>query len=226
MFTAAFLLGLSGSLHCAGMCGPICFIMMGNDNKNNMKGLVIYNSARILVYTLFGFLIGFLGASISFTSMFPYLIFGVALLLFWVGFFAFFKGNILDRIPIAENVMAFLRKVFKPFFAKRNWIGFAGMGVFNALIPCGILYTALLSSISMGSVQNSTLFMLFFGLGTAPSMLSSQYILGFLKRESYPFLKYLMPLTIIALSLFLMYRSGLIQELFFPTESVDVTECK
>lgn len=221
MFSAGFILGLSGSLHCAGMCGPLCFILVGKDDKKNTWGLILYNLARILVYTLFGVLVGLLGESLAFTSYFPYVVFAVSILLFGVGVFALFKGNLLDRIPVSDKIMGTLRAWFKPFFAKRNWVGFVGMGVFNALIPCGLLYTALLSSLSFDKVWASAVFMFMFGLGTAPAMISSQYIAKFIKKESFKWLKYIMPILLIAMAFFLMYRS---QEMIF-TPSGTITEC-
>lgn len=222
MLSAGFILGLSGSLHCAGMCGPLCFILVGKDDKKNTLGLILYNVARILVYTLFGVLVGLLGQNLAFTSYFPYVVFSVAIILFWVGVFGLFKGNLLDRIPVSDKIMSLLRRWFKPFFAKRNWAGYIGMGVFNALIPCGLLYTALLSSLSFDKVWASASFMFMFGLGTAPAMLSSQYIAKFIKNESFKWLKYAMPILLIIMSLFLIYRS---QAMIF-NQPTSITECK
>lgn len=223
MFAAAFLLGLSGSLHCAGMCGPLCFIFQ--KGERNYFGLVVYNFSRILVYGLWGLLAGILGQSIGFTSYFPVLIFISGCLLLLVGVLSFYKGNMLDKIPFSEKLMGYIRNFFKPFFAKRNLWGYMGMGVFNAFIPCGLLYTALLAAIVQPDMGNAALFMISFGLGTFPAMMASQYIGNFVKANLGSGLRYVMPVVTIALALLLIYRSGIIQKQYFPPDTMEMTDC-
>ena len=59
----AFLIGLLGSLHCVGMCGPLAFAI--NSNNENKWLMIIqklsYNFGRALSYTFVGLLIGLLG---------------------------------------------------------------------------------------------------------------------------------------------------------------------
>lgn len=226
MFAASFLLGLTGSLHCAGMCGPLCFVLLGKNGERNFKGLIWYNIARIFVYGIWGLLVGSIGQVVALTSMFPYFIFGLAWLMFWIAIFSFFKTNLLDRIPYSEAIMQKIRALFKPFFAKRSILGFAGMGVFNALIPCGLMYTALVFSIAYGNIWHSMLFMILFGLGTAPAMISSQYLATFIKEQGWKWWKFLMPFITLSMAVFLMYRSGIIQQHFFPTYPTEMSQCK
>ena len=58
-------IGLVGSLHCIGMCGPIALALplKGKSNIQRTFGLLLYNSGRILTYALFGTLFGLLGKS-------------------------------------------------------------------------------------------------------------------------------------------------------------------
>jgi len=56
--TAAFILGLTGSLHCVGMCGPL---MLAAGNGGRWESAFAYQSGRILVYILLGALLGTLG---------------------------------------------------------------------------------------------------------------------------------------------------------------------
>ncbi len=58
-------IGLVGSLHCIGMCGPIALALplKGKGNLQRTLGLLLYNSGRILTYALFGTLFGLLGKS-------------------------------------------------------------------------------------------------------------------------------------------------------------------
>ncbi|MDA7625750.1 sulfite exporter TauE/SafE family protein, partial [bacterium] len=63
MLWTAFTIGLFGSLHCVGMCGPIA-LAMPHDNSNKFQTIgkiLLYNFGRTLTYVLLGILIGLLG---------------------------------------------------------------------------------------------------------------------------------------------------------------------
>src|ERR1035441_277600 len=59
----AFLLGLVGSLHCAGMCGPLALALpaAGNTTAGYLLGRVAYNTGRIITYCLLGIVFGLAG---------------------------------------------------------------------------------------------------------------------------------------------------------------------
>ncbi|MBL4586244.1 MAG: sulfite exporter TauE/SafE family protein [Flavobacteriales bacterium] len=46
------------------------------------------------------------------------------------------------------------------------------LGGINGILPCGLVYAALAGAIAFGGIQSSMLFMLLFGIGTLPMMLS------------------------------------------------------
>lgn len=63
MLLSAIILGLMGSLHCVGMCGPIAF-MLPVDKNNNLKKffqVFIYHFGRLLAYGIMGLVFGLLG---------------------------------------------------------------------------------------------------------------------------------------------------------------------
>ena len=67
MLLSALILGLMGSLHCVGMCGPIAF-MLPVDRTNNYKKfgqIVIYHSGLLLAYGIIGLVFGLLGKGLS-----------------------------------------------------------------------------------------------------------------------------------------------------------------
>src|ERR1700760_2968988 len=59
----AFFIGLFGSIHCIGMCGPLAFAIPVIENKwwLIVADKVLYNLGRIVTYTLLGLLMGFIG---------------------------------------------------------------------------------------------------------------------------------------------------------------------
>ena len=59
----AFFIGLFGSIHCIGMCGPLAFAVPVINNKwwLVVADKFIYNLGRVITYTLLGLLIGLIG---------------------------------------------------------------------------------------------------------------------------------------------------------------------
>src|SRR4051812_6383152 len=66
-FLVAISLGFLGSFHCVGMCGPIALALPVHHRTPYIKHLLIllYNSGRILTYSLLGLFAGLLGKSLS-----------------------------------------------------------------------------------------------------------------------------------------------------------------
>ena len=59
----AFVIGLVGSLHCVGMCGPIV-AALPIDTRSRMSligGRLLYNIGRVITYTLLGIIFGLVG---------------------------------------------------------------------------------------------------------------------------------------------------------------------
>ena len=54
---AAFMMGLLGSFHCVGMCGPIALSLPLKHDSDWAKfsGALFYNSGRIITYSCFWF---------------------------------------------------------------------------------------------------------------------------------------------------------------------------
>lgn len=66
MLWSALILGLLGSFHCIGMCGPIAF-MLPVDRSNSTKKVVqitLYHLGRLLAYSLMGLVFGLVGKSL------------------------------------------------------------------------------------------------------------------------------------------------------------------
>ena len=64
---AAFLVGLVGSLHCIGMCGPIAIALPVPDSSNLsfFTGRILYNLGRVVTYAFLGAVLGLVGSKIA-----------------------------------------------------------------------------------------------------------------------------------------------------------------
>ncbi|RYG30189.1 MAG: sulfite exporter TauE/SafE family protein, partial [Chitinophagaceae bacterium] len=78
------------------------------------------------------------------------------------------------------------------------------IGLFNGLLPCGLVYAALAVAVAGGSVTTSSLFMASFGAGTLPMMWMVAFFAGSIKysfrvslRKAYPFVIFIMGCVLI-----------------------------
>ena len=63
MLLSAIILGLLGSFHCIGMCGPIAFVLPVDRTNKYKQGYqtLLYHLGRLLAYSSIGLLFGLLG---------------------------------------------------------------------------------------------------------------------------------------------------------------------
>ncbi len=63
VYQVAFFIGLFGSVHCIGMCGPLAFAIPVAQNKwwLIVGDKLLYNIGRVISYSFLGLLIGFIG---------------------------------------------------------------------------------------------------------------------------------------------------------------------
>ena len=167
----AFLMGFLGSVHCAVMCGPIVLglPLNGQGNWRNFLQVVLYQLGRVATYTFLGLLVGLIGNTFSlFVKQETLsLVIGTILVMITIlqltGRYTASLQRLQGRLIMPIGKM--MGKVFKlPF-----WGLFAGL--LNGLIPCGMVYLALATALSLANTGSGASFMLLFGLGTTPLML-------------------------------------------------------
>lgn len=168
-FWTALVLGLAGSLHCAGMCGPLALALPapGRGTASFIAGRAAYNLGRITTYCLLGVLFGSLGKTLFVAGVQRWLsiALGAALL---AGLFS------SRRAAMAKPVSALvtrLRSGMSHFLRRRSLISLAALGLLNGLLPCGLVYVAGAGATSTGSIIGGAFYMALFGAGTLPMML-------------------------------------------------------
>lgn len=165
----AFILGLVGSLHCAGMCGPLALAIPGaGSNKVSFWcGRAGYNVGRISSYCLLGLLFGALGQTVALAGFqrWASLIAGTAILLALVP-----VASRRVRLPAVQAV-TLLKSGFSALLRQRTFSALYLLGVLNGFLPCGLVYVACAGALALGSSLLGVTYMLAFGLGTVPMML-------------------------------------------------------
>ncbi|GMN08449.1 sulfite exporter TauE/SafE family protein [Croceitalea sp. MTPC5] len=183
MILSAIILGLMGSLHCVGMCGPIAF-MLPVDRTNKTKKfsqILIYHFGRLLAYSIIGLLFGLLGKGLYVFGMQQKLSISIGVLMILIvliPYKTFAKYNLSKPIyKIISKVKNRLGQELK----KKSPDTFLTIGFLNGFLPCGLVYVALFGAIAMGNALEGSLYMLLFGLGTIPLMTTAIYFSGMLK---------------------------------------------
>lgn len=180
----AFIMGMAGSLHCVGMCGPLALALPVNhsDNLSRFAGGTLYNLGRIVSYAAMGLVFGSIGKLLiaSHWQSRLSLVLGVIILLYLLipkRYLHFSKPTAFNKPFIA------LRKQLGKLFQSKNLRSLFFIGVLNGLLPCGLVYLALTSSVVSGSTLNGALFMSFFGLGTFPAMMATILLGNYLNQQ-------------------------------------------
>lgn len=203
----ALTIGLTSSLHCVGMCGPIA-LSLGLDAKNkvrfSMRNLT-YQFGRITTYTLLGAFLGIIGQSFSFAGFQNILsiVIGVCMIIL-VCLPKFYESGATSLRPI-NHLMSKVKRGLGKYLIRKDTSSLYIVGVLNGLLPCGAVYASLTAAIAMGSIAKSALFMFFFGLGTLPLMFATVLFGNFLSiSQRQKILKVLPVITIILGLLFIL----------------------
>ncbi len=209
IYITAFTLGLLGSFHCIGMCGPIAMSLpLGNNGPTGrVKGGVVYNLGRIFTYSLFGVVFGFFGQGLSFfsTQQAVSILIGVTFILSVLIPFGFPKVNLTMVKPIVKLV-ASLKKNLAIFLKRPSTLSLLVVGSLNGLLPCGLVYTAMAGSIVTGSPVSGGAYMIIFGIGTLPIMLLTVIGVNSISLEMRNRIRKFLPILVLCLGVLFILR--------------------
>lgn len=219
-YAAAFVVGLLGGVHCLGMCGGIVSALTFSlpQNRRNRVGsllpmLLAYNTGRISGYMLAGGLAGGLGAALlSFGGLENFRLFlQIFAALFMVALGLYLAG-IWQGVGKIENAGRVLWQHVEPFgrrFIPLDSVGKAlPLGFIWGWLPCGLVYSVLIWSLSAGSIVKGALLMLAFGLGTLPNLLLMGAAAAWLAKFTRdPMVKRTAGLLVVVLGLLLLWQA-------------------
>lgn len=222
---AALTLGVAGSLHCLGMCGPLVMAVHHSSANNGKYDRIIYHLSRIAVYSILGLGTGMLGKTLITFGFQRWIaiISGILMLLFLL--WPIGKSR-LGRYALTgfSGLKSRFRQALGTGGVKKQII----LGALNGLLPCGLVYVALAASLSAGSVAGSALFMGLFGIGTSPALLLVSKILSYITSK-FRFASYrVVQLSLVCISMLVILRgAGLGIPFISPSfsESSNKMEC-
>ncbi|WP_136481939.1 sulfite exporter TauE/SafE family protein [Cognatitamlana onchidii] len=208
MLISAFILGLLGSFHCVGMCGPIAF-MLPVDRSNNLKKtsqIIVYHFGRLLTYSLIGLVFGLVGKGLYLFGFQQQLsiIIGIIMILLVI-----IPPKKLSKYNFSKPVYKIISKVKSALgkaMQKKTLETFLTIGFLNGFLPCGLVYMALFAAIAGGSPLNGALYMLVFGLGTIPLMTTAIYLSQFLKGQTRQRIQKIIPVFVVIIGILFIIR--------------------
>ena len=174
MLWTAFTLGLLGSFHCIGMCGPIALALPvgGNSLGERVAAAFTYNSGRILTYSLFGVLFGIIGKTFALAGWQQAFSITIGVL---IVLSILLPGVLSSGTKISGFAYGFTSRIkrwMKDFFQQRTLSSFFFIGMLNGLLPCGLVYLAMAGASATSGPAEGAAYMAMFGAGTLPVMLS------------------------------------------------------
>jgi sulfite exporter TauE/SafE len=171
---AALILGLAGSIHCVGMCGPLVLALPLSFNQRWQltRQMLGYHSGRILTYFALGVVFGLVGKGIAVAGFQKTLslVAGCVMIVMAIGTWRI--ENMVASLPgfgrFANKIKQELGRMMRTNPGRATF----AMGAVNGLLPCGMVYAALAGAISTAETFEGGIFMLIFGVGTLPLMMT------------------------------------------------------
>ena len=199
IISSLFTLGLFGGFsHCAGMCGPFVLIQVNNRlNKINIKqitnfkklsglALLPYHLGRITTYCSIALISSILSINLKnipvFKNITGFLLIIAALIIF---------NSTIAKIKLSFRIQPIILNKFNIKFLKffknkfTNLINFLFLnptglknyflGIILGFIPCGLVYSAIVITLSLNNYLIVLLAIFSFGIATIPSLFITAY---------------------------------------------------
>ncbi len=208
MLLSALILGLMGSLHCVGMCGPIAF-MLPVDRSNSFKKfgqIFLYHFGRLLAYGSIGLVFGLLGKGLYVFGMQQSLSIAIGILMIVIVLIPYRTFNKYNLSKPIYKVISEVKNRLGQELKKKSPDTFLTIGFLNGFLPCGLVYMALFGAIAMGSSLEGGLYMILFGLGTIPLMTATVYFSALLKGAAKQKVQKLIPVFVVMIGVLFILR--------------------
>ena len=179
-FFAAIAVGFLGGTHCVGMCGGIVSALslsIDQPKKTPLSFLLAYNVGRIISYVIAGAIAGGFGALLAANSSLNSAQTGLSIVaagfMFLMGLYIAGWSSMLSKVEKAGGVIwRQLEPLGRRFLPVKQTDHALWLGMVWGWLPCGLVYSVLIWSLSAGSATEGMWLMLGFGLGTLPNLLA------------------------------------------------------
>ncbi|HID37336.1 MAG TPA: sulfite exporter TauE/SafE family protein [Ghiorsea sp.] len=213
LIVAAFLLGFLGSMHCVGMCGGLVTTLALSRKNIWWSGLMSYQMGRTLTYTFFGLIAGMIGMAINQIDWISdiqralTLFAGLLMIMFGLGLAGWMPDPFVKGMATFTKFIG-LTKWVHAATTSRMPMSWLMVGLFNGLLPCGLVYAGLALSLTSGSIGLSATMMFAFGLGTVPAMMFVPIVLKSASPKARGWVLKIAAILLILMGAFTMIRGS------------------
>ncbi|MEY8868881.1 sulfite exporter TauE/SafE family protein [Meridianimaribacter flavus] len=225
MLWSAFILGLLGSFHCVGMCGPIAF-MLPVDRSNSVKKIsqiTTYHIGRLLAYSTIGLIFGLIGKNLYIFGLQQQLSICIGVLMIVVVLLPYKTFSKYNLSKPLHKVISKVKSELGSALKKKTADTFLTIGFLNGFLPCGLVYMAVFGSLVSSTITQGAMYMALFGLGTIPLMTSAIYLGKFLNTTIKQRIQKAIPVFVVIIGvLFILRGLGLGIPYISPTPVVEM----
>ncbi|HEX9827005.1 MAG TPA: sulfite exporter TauE/SafE family protein [Flavobacteriaceae bacterium] len=225
MLWTAFILGLLGSFHCVGMCGPIAFLLPVDRSNSirKMTQIFTYHFGRLLAYGLIGLFFGLIGKSLYIFGLQQQLSIAIGILMIVA---VLVPTQLINKFKPFQPIYRIISKVKSALgksLKKKTADTFLTIGFLNGFLPCGLVYMAVFASLATEQALMGSAYMVLFGLGTIPLMTSAIYLGKFLNTKVKQNIQKAIPVFVVLIGvLFVLRGLGLGIPYISPSPMVDM----
>jgi sulfite exporter TauE/SafE len=190
------------------MCGPIA-MMLPVDHKNPSKKalqVLIYHLGRLTSYGILGLVFGLLGRGFYMAGIQQQLSIAVGVGMIVL---AVVPEKILANYNFSKPVYRLITKIKSSLgaqFKRKTPDAFFTIGLFNGLLPCGLVYAALFGAIAMQNVTLGIAYMILYGFGTIPMMSAVVYVSSLLSMSFRSQLQRAVPIVTVVIGVLFVLR--------------------
>lgn len=206
LLITAFITGLFGSLHCAGMCGPIALSFNMQGKGNAVINALLYNASRIFAYALIGMLIGSLGVTFHYVGLQQVAAISMGVMILIIALITWLGAASTVKLPLIKEYTNFIQRKIAQAFKSSSPSRVVALGFFNGLLPCGLVYLAVAGAIASGNTFVGAAYMIIFGLGTLPLMFIFSAFGNWLGFRQRLFIRKYLPVFSITIAILLILR--------------------
>lgn len=225
MLWTAFILGLLGSFHCVGMCGPIAFLLPVDRSNSirKMTQIFTYHFGRLLAYGLIGLFFGLIGKSLYIFGLQQQLSIAIGILMIVAVLVPTQLTNKFKPFQPIYRIISKVKSALGKSLKKKTADTFLTIGFLNGFLPCGLVYMAVFASLATEQALMGSAYMVLFGLGTIPLMTSAIYLGKFLNTKVKQNIQKAIPVFVVLIGvLFVLRGLGLGIPYISPSPMVDM----
>jgi sulfite exporter TauE/SafE len=178
--SAAFIMGIAGSLHCLGMCGPLVTALETMATPNRWRySQWLHHGGRWLTYAALGAIAGALGQTFAAIGFQRWTVILAGILMLLIAFIPTL-GHV--GLKPAQRITSAVKKQFSKMMHAQHPVFRLLLGILHGLLPCGLVYTAMATAMATTSIAQGTLFMFIFGIATTPALIAVSRVMHWLKQ--------------------------------------------